>query len=265
MKKLLVLVLLVCTKLQAQELFVVTEPASNMPSKSLGVRITNNLMKAGNTYNYFLLPEIMWGANKNLMIHADAFASNRTGMFKTDGGGVYAKYRFYSKDDVHNHFRLAAYSRASYNNSIIYDEDIETAGKNSGYEVGLIATKLLHKTALSSTIGYEKALDNNTYKFPAVWEDKAFNYTLSVGQLVLPKEYINYNQTNLNVMVELLGQTLVGSGKSYLDVAPSVQLIFNSQARVDLGYRKQLYSNIQRSMTQGFLLRFEYLLFNFFK
>lgn len=265
MKKLFVLMLLVCGKLQAQELFVVTEPASNMPSKSLGIRVTNNLMKAGDTYNYFLLPELMWGANKNLMIHADAFLSNRTGLLKTDGGGMYAKYRFYSKDDVHNHFRMAAYGRASYNNSIIYDEDIETAGRNAGYELGLIATKLLHKTALSSTIGFEKALDNNTYKLPEAWDNKAFNYTVSVGQLILPKAYINYNQTNLNVMVELLGQTLAGSGKSCLDIAPSIQFIFNSQARVDIGYRKQLYSSMQRSMKDGFLLRFEYLLFNVFK
>ena len=59
--------------LQAQELFVYTEPASNMPKKSLGIRLGNMLMKENglSKYEYHIVPELMWGANRNLMLHAD--------------------------------------------------------------------------------------------------------------------------------------------------------------------------------------------------
>ncbi|MGN6617984.1 MAG: hypothetical protein ACTHJ5_12490 [Ilyomonas sp.] len=267
MKKLLFLLLLVSSAAQAQELFVFTEPASNMPSKSLGIRVTNNLMKrnAGSGYDYQLLPELMWGVNKNLMIHADAFASNRFNKFAAEGFGFYGKYRFFTSDKMYSHFRMAAFGRVSYNQSAIAQEEIETFGNNSGYEAGLIATQLLHKVALSSSLSYEKALDNDKYKFPAQQSDEAINYSLSFGKLMLPKEYVDYNQTNVNLMVEFLGQALKDNGRSFLDVAPALQFIVNSQARIDIGYRKQLYSSMQRASKEGFLLRFEYLIFNVLK
>jgi hypothetical protein len=163
---------------------------------------------------------------------------------------------------MNKHFRLAALARLSINNSLITQEEIETNGDNSGYEIGLIATKLLYKQAISASVSFENALDNaKGNKFPADQSDKAINYTLSTGRLLLPKEYKNYGQTNLNVMLELLGQSLTGSNKMYIDAAPVVQLIFNSQARLDIGYRRQLYGNMLRTGKDGYLIRLEYLFF----
>ena len=95
----------------AQELFVVTEPASNMPTGAIGVRLAQSLMKEKfeSGYNYHIMPEIMWGANKNLMLHTSAFVSNRNKDLVTEGASVYAKYRFFSVDDLHQHFRMAAF------------------------------------------------------------------------------------------------------------------------------------------------------------
>src|SRR5580765_4412699 len=106
----------------AQELFVFTEPASNMPAKSLGIRVSNwlNDDKANNTLNYQLLPELMWGVNKNLMLHFDGFFTNQNGNFHAVGGGMYGKYRIYSADAVNRHFRMAAFGRLSLNNSDIF-------------------------------------------------------------------------------------------------------------------------------------------------
>lgn len=268
MKKICFFFLIITVRVHAQELFVFTEPASNMPSHSLGVRLGNTLMhdaEAGR-YDYHLIPELMWGANKRLMIHADAFISNQDKDLAAEGGSLYAKYRFFSRDQVHNHFRMAAYGRYSLNNSIIHQEEIDLYGHNSGYQFGLVGTQLLHKVALSANASYLHATDNgNENKFPTVLSSNAFNYSLSVGKLLLPKEYTDYKQTNLNLMVELLGQTLSDNGRSYLDVAPSFQFIFNSQARIDLGYRQQLVSSMYRTAPNGFLLRFEYLFFNAFK
>src|ERR1700730_13236402 len=81
--------------LKAQELFVFTEPASNMPAKSLGIRASNWLMydKSDAKLNYQLIPELMWGANKDLMVHLDGFFTNQGGNFHGVGIGTYVKYR----------------------------------------------------------------------------------------------------------------------------------------------------------------------------
>jgi hypothetical protein len=249
----------------AQELFVYTEPASNMPAHSLGLRVTNNLMDEahlGQT-TYQMLPELMWGVNKNLMLHADGFFSNANATFEPLGAGVYAKYRFYTHDDVHRHFRMAAYGRASFNNGHVHYQEIETNGINTGYEAGLIATQLLHKQAISASASYEQIMDNGqNNKLHDGAATQAINYTLSTGRLILPKSYKTYKQTNLNLMLELLGQQLPQNGLYYVDIAPSVQLIFSSQTRVDLGYRAQLSGNMERMTKSAVLIRFEHLLFN---
>ncbi len=266
MKKYLFLVALLATSHAfAQELFVYTEPASNMPSKTIGIRLTQSFLKdqfTGAT-NYQLLPEVMFGVNKNLMLHAEGFISNRNKGLSYEGLAVYGKYRFFSKDDVHTHFRMAAFGRISTNNSDIHQEEIDINAQNSGYQAGVIATQLLHKVALSSSVSYVQAINNGSAnKFPTAQSNQAINYTFSFGKLLLPKEYTNYNQTNLNLMVEFLGQKLVGNSKSYLDIAPSLQLIIHSQTRVDIGYRQQIYSDASRTAPNGFLIRIEHLLFN---
>ena len=55
-----------------------------------------------------------------------------------------------------------------------------------------------------------------------------------------PKKYTSFKQTNINTMLELIGQTITENGKSYLDVVPSIQFIINSQARIDLGLQKRI-------------------------
>ncbi|MBC7903084.1 MAG: hypothetical protein H7Y27_06660 [Gemmatimonadaceae bacterium] len=269
MKKLFfILMVFVSLKVRAQELFVFTEPASNMPAKSLGIRDMNAFMfEKDGKLNYHNMPELMWGINKKWMVHAQGFISNRQeGGLKAEGGSLYAKYRFLSMDDIQSHFRMAVYGRYSLNNADIHQQEIETMGHNTGYESGIIATQLLHKIALSTSLSYERALDNKPdYKFPGSESNSAINYTFSVGKLMLPKVYRDYNQTNMNFMLEFLGQRLNDNGKSYLDIAPSVQFIINSQARVDIAYRQELYSTMQRTAPNGIVLKFEYTLFNVFK
>lgn len=256
------------TSVRAQELFTYTEPASNMPARSLGVRLSNVIMDEAhlNQTTYMFLPELMWGVNKNLMLHAEGIFSNSSATFRAIGASAYAKYRFYSHDDVHRHFRMAAYGRASYNEGHVHYEELETNGINTGYELGLVATQLLHKQALSATLSYEQVM-NNGGRGNELHEGRAFrglNYTLSTGRLILPKRYLSYKQTNLNLMLELMGQQLPENGLYYVDIAPSLQLILNSQTRIDLGYRRQLSGNMERMTTSSVLFRVEHLLFNLF-
>ncbi|MBS1616127.1 MAG: hypothetical protein JST06_08440 [Bacteroidetes bacterium] len=248
---------------QAQELFVFTEPASNMPAHTIGLRASNWLMQArkgGSVYSFY--PELMWGKSKHLMLHVEGFFSNQQGSFRAEGAGLYAKYRFYVRDTIYRHFRAAAFARLSAIQAPVMQEEIALAGHNSGYSLGLVGTQLLHRLALSSSFWWEHATDNlGQNELPAQQPGDALNLSLSGGLLILPKRYTGYQNLNLNLMAEVLSQQLIGSDKHFVDLAPSLQFIFNSQTRVDIGYRFELSGNMSRWAPNGALLRVEHLLF----
>jgi hypothetical protein len=252
----------------SQELFSFTEPASNMPSKSIGFRLTNTLMQEqpSNKYNLHLLPEIMVGVNRHFMFHAEGFISDRNKKLVAEGAAVYGKYRFFSKDDIHSHFRLAAFSQCALNTSDVHQKAIDLRGHNSGFNLGLLATKLIKKTAISTSIAYVQAMDNGkTAEYQFNDNNKAIDYTLSIGKLFLPKEYISYNQTNVNGMLEMLCQTNLSTGKTFVDLAPSLQFIILSKMRIDLGYRFPLAKDLYRTAPSGGMIRLEYNIFSAFK
>lgn len=255
--------------LHAQELFTWSEPASNMAAKSIGIRVNNYINQPNpySNYTYRLSPEVMWGISKKFMLHVTAVMDNDYNDFTMRGAGMYLKYRFYSQDDVHNHFRMALFARASVKNGYTHSPAIDLEENNSGYELGLVSTKLVHKVAVSGTLGYVQSVnDVPGHKFKANSYDKnAMAYSFSFGKLMLPKEYVDYKQTNLNLMLELLGQTNLGNGYSYLDAAPVVQLIILSRMRVDLSYRFAMLKKLERGTTDQFLLRLEYNIFNAYK
>lgn len=270
MKKLCVLALVIfgaITTAFSQELYVFTEPASNMPSKSIGVRITNEGMFNNPGFVSRTIPEVMVGFNKNLMMHAQAFLSDMDGNYRLEGGSLYAKYRFLSMDEAQSHFRAAAFGRISTSKRPTYTRDINLEGDNSGLQGGLIFTQLLHKLALSATLGYAHAFQNNERQVVGMPEPKnMFSYSLSSGYLVLPVVYKDYKQPNFNVYLELLGKTDPQSGKSYLDLAPAVQMILNSTTRIDLGYRFQAAGNLEGRYTKNmYMIRAEFNFFNVLK
>jgi hypothetical protein len=88
---------------------------------------------------------------------------------------------------------------------------------------------------------------------------------LSGGYLVLPFQYTDYKQTNLNVYTELLAQQSLDRKAYFLDMAPAIQLIFNSNAKLNLGYRFQLKSDMQRMSKNSWLISFERTFLNALK
>jgi len=249
----------------AQELYVNTEPASNMASHSLGIRLENQGYNSDGIKDRSTL-ELMYGASKNLMLHTAFYVSDfNTGTQHFEGGSVYAKYRFLSVDTVQRHFRGAVFAKISAINNPILTEDISLEGDRSGLQSGVVFTQLLHKLAVSGSASYLRGFDNiGGYDVPVGLARDAISYTLSAGYLLFPKTYTNYNQVNMNVYAELLGKSNPGYGQSYLDVAPAVQFIFNSVFRVDLSYRAPLYGNMTRESRNNYLVRLEYNLFNVF-
>jgi hypothetical protein len=188
------------------------------------------------------------------MAHAEAIFTNMAGS-KNNAFAVYAKYRFLSLDKVHRHYRMAVWARAATNSAHVMQQEINVNGYNQGWQIGTIGTQLLHKTAISLSVFYEHATANKTMA-----ANNAVNYILSTGHLFWPVHYTNYKQTNLNLMAEIIGQHS-GNSAYYNDMALSVQAIFNSQTRLEGGYRFQMNGNMTRFATSGFLLRLEHTFF----
>lgn len=276
LKRILVIALISFSVIQftaAQELYVFTEPASNMPAKSIGVRLTNEGMFQP-TFTNRTLAEVMVGVNKNFMFHFQGFMSDMDGSYRVEGGSFYAKYRFLSLDEAQSHLRAAAYARISTSNRRFPSEDINLEGDNSGLQGGVVITQLIHKLALSATLGYSKAFRRSEKIYFASMPISAvttipnemINYSLSSGYLLLPFVYKNYNQPNFNLYVELLGKTNPANGNSYFDIAPAVQLILNSRTGIDLGYRFQAAGNMpNRYLKNMYLARVEFNFFNALK
>lgn len=261
----IVLVLMGNCQMYGQELFVVTDPASNVPANSLSVNVMNSFFdeKYENGLNYHLMPELTYGLSKSMMLRLSTFVSDRSNKLYGEGAAVMGKYRFLSRDDLNAHFRMALYGRYSLNRSNVHQEQIEIMGHNSGYEVGIIATKLLHKLAISATASYEKAMNNALdNEFPKWYGSNASNYTFSIGRLMYPKVYKTTKQTNVNLMLELIGQSINSNGSNFCDVTPAIQFIIRSQGRIDIAYRYELWSTMYRSAPNGLYLNFYYTFFN---
>jgi hypothetical protein len=260
------ILLMSCLHSYGQELFVFTEPASNMPARAIGVRLTNEGILNGGTMNR-TVPELMLSFNKKLMTHVQGFFSDMDGKYRLEGGSVYAKYRFLSIDGSQQHLRLAAYGRLSTSKRPTYSEDINLEGDNSGAQAGLVLTQLLHKLALSGNLAYSKAFVNEDRQLTGMPQpDQLISYSLSSGYLLLPVVYKNYNQPNFNAYFEVLGRINPASGKSYLDFAPAIQTIINSRTRIDLGYRFQVAGDIPGRYNKNmYVIRAEFNFFNVLK
>lgn len=247
----------------SQELYVNTEPASNMATGSLGLRIENQGFFKPDYKNRTSF-EAMYGVSRHLMVHGSLYASDYySNNQHFEGGSVYAKYRFLSIDTVQKHFRGAFFAKVSSINNPIVNQEITLEGDNSGLQSGVVFTQLLHKLALSGSASYLRAFDNRGgYDLSPSQARNAVAYTLSAGYLLFPKNYRDYQQTNVNLYAELLGKTNPGHGQSYLDVAPAVQFIFNSVCRLDLSYRSPLYNDMVRNSKNMYLVRLEYNFFN---
>jgi hypothetical protein len=265
MKKILLAVCLVATLCPAfsQELYVNTEPASNMATGSLGLRVENQGFFKPDHKNRSTF-EAMYGLSRKIMVHGSLYMSNYySNEQHFEGGSVYAKYRFLSIDTVQQHFRGAFFAKASSINNPLPNQEITLEGDNSGIQSGVVFTQLLHKLAISGSASYLRAFDNRGgYGLPVSQARNAAAYTLSAGYLLFPKNYRDYQQTNVNLYVELLGKTNPGHSQNYLDAAPAIQFIFNSVCRLDLSYRTPIYNDMVRNTKNMYLIRLEYNFFN---
>ena len=264
--------LLAAIDLAAQELYPFTEPASNMPAKSMSLKFGAMLGggEHGRRIGQRYMPEVMFGLDKKWMVHGSFTLSNMyEGYYYFESVRTYTKYRFHSKDDVHRHFRMAAFAAASYSRNHLQHNELNLMGDHSGVQLGIIATQLWNKLAVSATVSETELFDKKRWNkdLPQQYAFRSLNYSLSAGYLVLPFEYKDYNQTNLNIYAELLGGRNLDwkYEKYFLDLAPSLQLIFKSTSKLNIGYRFQLKSDIYRNMKNYWMVSYEHIFLNALK
>lgn len=260
---------------RSQELYVFTEPASNMPAKSISVKLSGMFMGPQQWNDRFMqryMPEVMFGLSKKWMIHlGTTFGDMHTSNFAWESIYTYVKYRFLSNDDIHSHFRMAAFADASYTRAPFHNDEITLQGDKSGVQLGVIATQLWHKLAISGTVSHTQVLDKSRkskdviYIPPRVYQ--AMNYSLSAGYLLLPREYTDYKQANLNLYTEVLAQQSLDKDRKvyYVDLAPAIQLIFNSNTKLNVGYRFQMSGDMQRMARTSWLISLERTFLNALK
>jgi hypothetical protein len=246
---------------QSQELYVFTEPASNMPSNSLSAKLTYRTpgSKSNNDYKQRYTPEVMFGINKYWMLHlSSSFSDFYTPQLRWESVKAYAKYRFYSDDDIHKHFRMAAFAEGAYSRSPFYYGDINLDGDNSGVQAGIIATELVNKLAVSGTASVIKIFADRAEHVVQLGQSiHALYYSLSAGYLLLPFNYSSYKQTNLNLYFEAIGMKGFDKGDYMVDIAPALQLIFNSNLKLNLGARLQVTGNMQRIGEKNYFISME--------
>jgi hypothetical protein len=244
-----------------------------MPAHSLSTKLSANYVgKLQGNQNRFMqryTPELMFGVSKKWMIHVGGtFADMHTTNFRWESVYLYGKYRFISNDELHSHFRMAAFADASYSRSPYHYDEVSLQGDKSGVQAGIIATQLWNKLAVSATISHIQALDesrNDKVQYTPSRIYQVMNYSLSAGYLLLPFEYVDYRQTNLNLYAELLTQQSLDRKAYYVDLAPALQLIFNSNAKLNIGYRFELTGDMQRMTSSSWLISFERTFLNALK
>jgi hypothetical protein len=270
------MVMVMHTRAYGQELYVYADQASNVPAKSLSLKYGSKWMLDENDGNKILqsrqMAEASIGLNKNWMLRpsftfSDMF-TNR--IMKWESASIYAKYRFYSSEDVHRHFRAAAYVKGVLSSNNLQFEELNADGDQSAVQGGVILTQLVNKLAISSTFSLTEVLDGERwlkYAGPRNFGFSSFNYSISAGYLLFPKKYTSYKQTNFNLYLELLGSRGIDRKFYFVDLAPAAQLIVNSNTKINLGYRFQLKGNAFRmaSAAPSLSLSFERTFFNTFR
>jgi hypothetical protein len=155
---------------------------------------------------------------------------------------------------------MAVFADVSHTNAPFHYDEITLTGDKSGIEAGLIATQLWNKLAVSGTISHTQVLDesrNDEVIYVPERSYESLNYSLSAGYLLFPREYTDYKQLNLNFYAALLAQQTLDHHKHYIDIAPALQFIFNSNSKFNIGYRFEVSGNMERMSATQWLVSFE--------
>ena len=305
--------LLCCTAIAAQELYPTTQPASTLPKNALGIRVFDEAYKEGGLMRNITGLRVMYGVSPKLTfmltgvcsdyhgknLPLDFIQHNHSGTgneastntpqqglpypYIFVGTNLYAQWRFFSSDGQNSHFRMAAYGEAAYIRVPSHDAEPDLSVHTSGIGVGVKGTYLKNHFAATLITGFITPFTYNGTSYDiyggqyptTIRYGNAVNYGLSLGYLLYPRHYTNYNQLNWNIYLEFSGKSysaakvyeqdgivtnylpintpLLNAGTN-LDAAPGLQCIIRSNTRVDFSVAFPVVSKTYTHLYPFYLL-----------
>ena len=269
-----IIVVLVLTNTSfSQELYIVSHPAANLSKNRIEFR--NNVMSYDNFKYYHNSFELNYGLLGNLTLYNSVFYSLDNGYKFIGNYEGTVRYRLHDIDKKNYHIRFAAQSGilVPANSQPIVSDAVEYE-LHPGHKVkfynfinditvpsvdfhttdnytiknDLIVTNLIKRFSMTGEMGYNVNVPKNDFKF-----GNYFDWSFAMGYLLLPKQYDNYNDVNVNLYSEskayyflknkFLGNEISNSGGFRLDTYIGIQAIFFSSLMVELSYKIPLHSN----------------------
>ena len=265
----------------AQELYINAEPASLIPKGTKVVRLnhhsifldgTNIMGGIGNAI--IVSPSISYGLSKKIMVSGSFQFSNKPyeqdmmPNFGFSGFKLSSKQRILTTDKQKYHTRLSSFIKYSYHDNKFMKDNLDIEIQDTGFEFGIIGTQLINKLAISVTSAVtrisnidEKYTNGSTVKWQSINLNTIQN-SISAGYLLFPRKYKSYKQTNFNLYLEYLTNTILT--KDYPDrynkfsstLAPGIQFIIMSRSRLDFSYKIR-----SGTMPDEFLLKLTYIIY----
>ena len=265
----------------AQELYINTEPASLIPKGTKVVRLnhhsiflngTNIMGGIGNAI--IMSPSISYGLSKKIMVSGSFQFSNKPyeqdmmPNFGFSGFKLYSKQRILTTDKQKYHTRLSSFIKYSYHDNKFMKDNLDIELQDTGFEFGIIGTQLINKLAISVTSAVtrisnidEKYTSGSTVKWQKINLNTIQN-SISAGYLLFPRKYKSYKQTNFNLYLEYLTNTILTRNfpdryhKFSSTLAPGIQFILLSRSRLDFSYKIR-----KGDMPEEFLVKLTYIIY----
>ena len=265
----------------AQELYINTEPASLIPKGTKVVRLnhhsifldgTNIMGGIGNAI--IMSPSISYGLSKKIMVSGSFQFSNKPyeqdmmPNFGFSGFKLSSKQRILTTDKQKYHTRLSSFIKYSYHDNKFMKDNLDIELQDTGFEFGIIGTQLINKLAISVTSAVtrisnidEKYTSGSTVKWQKINLNTIQN-SISAGYLLFPRKYKSYKQTNFNLYLEYLTNTILTRNfpdryhKFSSTLAPGIQFIIMSRSRLDFSYKIR-----SGEMPDEFVVKLTYIIY----
>ncbi len=270
---LIILFLITATYSFSQELYIVSHPAANLAKNRIEFR--NNIMSYSNFKYYHNSFALNYGLLGNLTIYNDVYYTLDKGYDFFGNYEFAARYRFLDSDKRNYHIRAAyqtgvlipvnaqpiVQDAVEYelhpghkvkfynfvNDITVPSVDFHTTD-NYTIKNDIIVTNLIKKFAVTGEMGFNINVPKSDFKF-----GNYFDWSLSFGYLLLPRQYKGYDDINVNLYLEnkayyfmknkFLGSEITNSGGFRVDSYLGIQSIFLSSIMLELSYKIPVHSN----------------------
>lgn len=240
-----------------QELFLTSEAASNEAKNRKVILLNTDFTSTGQSYTPTF--GLMYGISGKLTFMGKAFYSRNANEQFLGDIDLGSNYRFVSQDKRNFHYRISLMThiripteqaQSVNENSVLYDKDFSSSTIIGEYRtdnwvpyISFASTILENKFAANLQLNYAYTIPKGDYKF-----GNYFMSGLAFGYLILPQEYKDYQDINLNFYFEpkayyfshnkIAGSELINSGGWEGQISTGIQFIFNSTTLIEIGYTK---------------------------